>query len=419
VTHPPAGALRAPVFLSRLALAGLLALLALTAIPRGPVAAAAPLAIRIVGNHFVDGNGQPVRLLGVNRSGTEYECISGKAIFDGPADSASVAAMAAWHINAVRIPLNEDCWLGINGVTEGSGGTDYRSAVGDYVRRLHAAGLYTIVDLHWSAQGNLRADGVTGQGRKMADRDHAISFWQSVASYFRNDPAMVFDLFNEPHDISWDCWQKGCTTSDGTGSFEAAGFQSILDAVRATGATNPVLVAGNHWAGDLRGWPHGLRDPAHQLAASWHVYSPGTRLDALRDLVVRPIAATYPVVAAELGEKDCAHRWLDGFLNWADGAGISYLAWTWDTWPDCGNPVLITSYQGTPTAYGAGYRDHLASLWRKHAATRVLTPIGAFAPLMAAIALAIVMALGFGALIAIFTLRRIRGPRTPDRVIPM
>ena len=24
--------------------------------------------------------------------------------------------MKAWNINAVRVPLNEDCWLGINGV---------------------------------------------------------------------------------------------------------------------------------------------------------------------------------------------------------------------------------------------------------------------------------------------------------------
>src|SRR5205814_3492846 len=62
---------------------------------------------------------------------------------------------------------------------------------------LHDAGLYAIVDLHWSAQGTLPADGRTGQGRQMADRDHAPAFWRSVASVFRSDPAVVFDLFNE------------------------------------------------------------------------------------------------------------------------------------------------------------------------------------------------------------------------------
>ena len=358
--------------------------LALASIPSLPAAGAAPaaLSIRVDGNHFVDGRGQLVRLLGVNRSGTEYVCMDGRGTFDGPDDAASIAAMAAWHINAVRIPLNEDCWLGINGAPAAYSGTNYREAIVTYVGRLHDAGLFAIVDLHWSAQGTLPADGRTGQGRQMADRDHAPAFWRSVASVFRNDPAVVFDLFNEPHDISWDCWQKGCRTSDATGPWQAAGFQSLVDAVRSTGARNPVLVAGNRWSGDLRGWPHGVHDPAQQLAASWHVYAPGPRLDSLRDLVVRPVAGRYPVVASEFGEKDCARSWVENFMSWADDAGISYLAWTWDTWPDCGNPVLITAYDGTPTAYGVGVRDHLAALWRAAAPTRVLTPLQADAPLL-------------------------------------
>src|SRR5438067_10177001 len=182
-----------------------------------PIAAqAASLSLRIAGNHFVDGAGRTVRLLGVNRSGTEYECMANNGFFDGPGDAASVAAMASWNIDAVRVPLNEDCWLGINGAPAAYSGTNYREAIVTYVRRLHDAGLYAIVDLHWSAQGTLPADGRTGQGRQMADRDHAPAFWRSVASAFRSDPAMVFDLFNEPHDISWDCWQKGCRTSDAT-----------------------------------------------------------------------------------------------------------------------------------------------------------------------------------------------------------
>jgi hypothetical protein len=378
-------------------------------------AAAASFSIRIVGNHFVDQSGRPIMLRGVNRSGTEYECMDDRGFFDGPDDAASIGAMASWHINAVRVPLNEDCWLGINGAPAAYSGTPYRDAIQAYVRRLHDAGLYAIVDLHWGAQGTLPADGRTGQGRAMADADHAPAFWHSVAATFRDDRAVLLDLFNEPHDISWDCWANGCTVQDATGSWRGAGFQTLLDAVRATGATNPVLVAGNAWAGDLRGWPHGLRDSAHQLAASWHVYSPSTRLDALRDLVVRPIAGTYPVVIAEVGEKDCASRWLTGFLRWADDAGISYLAWTWNTWPDCGNPVLITSYQGAPTAYGAGYRDHLATLWRDHPAPRVLSTIEADLPLLAVIGGAGLVGLALGGAL-LFTVRRLLRRKSPRRV---
>jgi hypothetical protein len=404
--------------LFRLAVAGIGAILALGAVPGVPAGATAPLAIRIVGNHFVDGSGRTVRLLGVNRSGTEDECMAGNGFFDGPGDASSIAVIASWHVNAVRVPLNEDCWLGINGAPAAYSGLQYRDAMAAYVHRLHDAGLYAIVDLHWSAQGDLPADGHTGQGRKMADRDHAPAFWRSVATSFRADPAVLLDLFNEPHDISWDCWQNGCTTSDATGTWQTAGFQSLVDAVRATGARNPVLVAGNRWSGDLRGWPHGLSDPLHQLAASWHVYFPGPRLDSLRDLIVRPVAGIYPVVASEFGQKDCAHGWLDGFMGWADNAGISYLAWTWNTWPECGNPVLITSYDGAPTAYGVGFRDHLTALWRANAPARVMGPLEADAPLLG-VAAAVILLAACSLAGVLILLKRSRSVKATRRLVPM
>ena len=102
-------------------------------------------------------------------------------------------------------------------------------------------------------------------------------------------------------------------------------------------------------------------------------------------------------------------------MKWADDAGISYLAWTWDTWPDCGNPVLITSYEGTPTAYGVGVRDHLSALWRADVSTKVLTPLQADAPLLAVGAALILLGLaGLGALFGIG--RRIRDARRSRRV---
>jgi endoglucanase len=329
------------------------------------VAQAASLSVRIVGNHFVDGAGRTIRLLGVNRSGTEYECMANNGFFDGPGDAASVAVMASWNIDAVRVPLNEDCWLGINGAPAAYSGANYRNAIAAYVSHLHAAGMYAIVDLHWNAQGSLPADGKTGQGRQMADLDHAPAYWSSVASFFKNDHGVIFDLFNEPHDISWDCWLNGCTTSDGTGTWQAAGMQALLNAVRATGATNVVTLSANGWGGDIPQWlNYRPQDPAGQIAAGWHVYFPETFYSdpARWATSVLPVAAQVPIATTELGEHDCADGWMNQFLPWADQHGLSYTAWTWNAWPDCSNPVLITKYDGTATGYGAGYRDHLRAL---------------------------------------------------------
>jgi hypothetical protein len=258
-------------------------------------------AVRVAGNEFVDRSGRPLRLLGVDRSGTEYACVQGWGIFDGPSDQASVAAMAAWHIDAVRIPLNEDCWLGINGVATQYGGTAYQHTVEAYAAELQAAGLVAVLDLHWNAPG---ATPATGQ-QVMADADHSPAFWSSVATAFRSVPGVVFDLYNEPHDISWSCWLSGCTTA---GGWRAAGMQQLLDAVRSVGATQPVLTGGIGWSGDLSQWlANDPTDPLHQLAASLHIYNfSGCNAAACWDRTVAPVAAQVPVVTGELGEDDCA-----------------------------------------------------------------------------------------------------------------
>ena len=109
-------------------------------------------------------------------------------------------------MNAVRIGLNEDCWLGINDVPPEYSGEAYRQAIVDYVGLLHRAGLYVILELHWVAPGTTLAD----RQRGMPDADHAPAFWTSVATAFRHDPYAIFDLFNEPDGVSWECWRDGC-----------------------------------------------------------------------------------------------------------------------------------------------------------------------------------------------------------------
>ena len=327
-----------------------------TTVPGPP----SPLAIHVAGNQLVNAAGQRVRLVGVDRSGTEYACAQGWGIFDGPSDAASVATMASWGTNTVRIPLNEDCWLGINGVDPQWSGANYQQAVEQYVGTLGAAGMVAILDLHWSAPGTELA---LGQ-QDMADADHSIAFWSSVASAFQSDPAVIFDLYNEPHDISWSCWLNGCTVpaSGPAPAWQAAGMQSLVDAVRQAGATQPLLISGLDWAGDLSGWlGNQPQDPLHQEIAAVHVYDQsGCNNAACWQSNFGPVLASTPVLAAEVGQGQCDGTFSGTFFAWADANNVSYLAWTWDTW---GCPEsLITSFDGTPTPWGAAFAAHLATL---------------------------------------------------------
>jgi endoglucanase len=317
--------------------------------------------VAVSGNHLVNATGQTIRLLGVDRSGTEFACVQGWGIFDGPDSAKSVEAMASWDIDAVRVPLNEDCWLGLNGVAPTYSGAAYRDAVAGYVRTLQSSGLIVILDLHWNAPGTTLA---TGQ-QQMADASHSPAFWRSVAGYFKSNHGVIFDLYNEPQGITWNCWLNGCNSSAG---WRIAGMQSLVDAVRSTGATQPLMLGGIDWASDLSGWlAHEPDDPLHQLVASFHNYNFGPCVTATCwTAMVSPVAKVVPVVTGEIGETGCTDTYIDSYMDWADENGVSYLGWTWNAtsggWTCGGGPSLIRSYSGTPTDFGVGLRDHLQAL---------------------------------------------------------
>jgi uncharacterized protein YbdZ (MbtH family) len=312
--------------------------------------------LHVSGNQLVDKHGRAVRLLGVNRSGGEYACVQGHPPMAGPDGRRAIAAMTAWGINAVRVPLNEHCWLGINGAPTGYSKSHYRAAIRHYVGRLHRAGLFVVLDLHWNAPGTTRAHGQ----QPMADLDHAPAFWKSVARTFRHDHSIAFDLYNEPHDISWKCWRDGCRLPEG---WRTAGMEQLVHAVRSTGALQPLIATGIEWGSDLSAWlAHKPRDPRNQLAAGLHVFDfAHCTTTQCWQQTVAPVARSVPVVATELGQRRCPSAFMDRFMNWADAAGVSYLGWSWNPF-GCGGPALIESWNGRPTGPGRQLRARLLAL---------------------------------------------------------
>ena len=370
---------------------------------------APPLSVAVSGNHLVNGAGQSVRLLGVNAMGTEYACSEGWGYSEMPLTAASASAIAAWHANAVRVPLNEDCWLGINNTAANNDhqafyGTaaGYRAAIAGWVGALNNAGLYPILDLHWSAPGTLVSD-----GQRALPDDHSAAFWTSVAAQFKSNKAVAFDLFNEPFSpadlgntgltVDWNCWRNGGCQVPSTPdtatpvpgqSYPAVGMQALVNAIRATGATQPILVGGLHYANDLSGWlAHEPTDTAHALVASFHNYDgEACGNAACWNATIAPLATHVPVVTGEFGQGyDCANpspppdSFDATYLSWADQHAVSYLAWTWTVLatptPDCGSATvangggpgnwysLISDYNGTPVGPdGTTLHAHLGAL---------------------------------------------------------
>ncbi|EFH84249.1 glycoside hydrolase family 5 protein [Ktedonobacter racemifer] len=326
-----------------------------------------PTGLHVVGNQIKDSDSNILIPHGVDRMGTEYQCTkSGTTDFDGPVDQASVSAMQTWNVNIVRVPLNEDCWLGINGFpANGKSASQYQADIINWVNLLNQNGMVAIVELHWNAPGSLQA---TGQ-EPMPDQDHAPAFWTSVANTFKSNSSVIFDLYNEPYTSSWSCWKNGSTAPSTNPcsdvSFAVAGMQSLVNTVRATGATNILMLGGLAYSNDLSGWlANKPSDSNNNLVASAHIYNFNSCSNSgCWDSQIEPVNAQVPVLVGELGENDCSSGFINTLISWLDQHSIGYLAWTWTATGNCGgSPALITDYTGTPTNYGQGYKTHLLSL---------------------------------------------------------
>jgi endoglucanase len=293
-------------------------------------------------------------------------------------DQASVTAMKAWGVTAVRVPLNEACWNGQSYVKRADRGQAYRSAVERYVALLNRNGLVAILDLSFSdgryagPSKQCRSTPQAGCGKPMPDRAQAVPFWNSVARAFGDNDSVLFDLYNEPFPQAavgsetggWLCWRDGGGHCPGI-PYAVVGMQSLVNVVRAAGANNVIMLGGLGWANDLsQELAYLPADPDHNLAASWHSYNFDTcRTQACWNAQLVPVMAAIPVIAGEIGEGDCADSYIAPLMRWLDARRTSYLAWSWNANFTCRKgPSLITNYAGHPTNYGAGFRAHLRSL---------------------------------------------------------
>jgi hypothetical protein len=348
------------------------------------------LGLHVVGNHIENAAGSTVVLRGVNRSGTEYQCVHNVGIFDGLATVASVGAIASWKVNAVRIPLNEACWLAINGATARYSGEVYKQAIVGYVGILHRYHIVPILDLHWVGPGTSAAD----RQQPMPDADHAAAFWTDVATTFAGDDGVVYEPYNEPFPDSnrdstaaWQCWRDGCMARQAvpTGAaammYQATGLQALVDAIRGTGATNLILLGGVQYSNALSQWlTYKPTDPMGNVAPALHAYNFNACTAACWDSVLAGVVASVPLVATEFGENDCMGGSFElPLLSWLDAHGAGYLAWSWNAYGTCqpavaatpttaavrGQPwSLVTDYaNGIPNGgYAQTYHDHLQGL---------------------------------------------------------
>ena len=202
----------------------------------------------------------------------------------------------------------------------------------------------------------------------MADAAYAPDFWSQVAAAYKDNPMVVFELYNEPvvihdiHDVTGattcrpatipaganpdSVWHDGGQVFSEDGPYTATGMQVLRDRVRATGAQNLVLVGGigpaicnESGAYDISvARRNPVVDGTGALAYSSHPYWGGpnpdcgagpTGIPTDLDTVVAPTAAIYPVVFSEFG-SECslqggAQQFNQEIIDWAVGHHLGWI----------------------------------------------------------------------------------------------
>lgn len=140
----------------------------------------------------------------------------------------------------------------------------YQRPVVDYCL---SKGMRVILDPH---NGGYIYDNRTGQQRLIGNDTEATNmfadFWSRMATTYKDYPNVIFALINEPHDQTAAQWYTGAVPA--------------IKAIRATNATQLILIPGTHWTGAWTWvstgndvvWNGFTGDPLNNFAFEMHQY---------------------------------------------------------------------------------------------------------------------------------------------------
>jgi hypothetical protein len=251
-------------------------------------------------------------------------------------EPAAFNAMRAWGMVELRLPFS-GCLI--------TGDPGYLPRLLQYAHEAEQADLYVVLAMFDDDRAGCPHDGV--------HMPHlaAVSQWSAVASAFRADPNVLFDLFNEPAvhsgpstDADWALWKDGGSVTGPLGSaVPIAGFDQLAHAVRQAGATTQPLIA-EAVDGSQLGGVTGHLPADRNVVYSIHTYFYNALTPQDWTSMFGGVASRLPVFVGEWAflpnaaqpnmcqklhlSTAAAAALVDSFLAYMDAHGVSYNAWS-------------------------------------------------------------------------------------------
>jgi uncharacterized protein (TIGR03437 family) len=262
--------------------------------------------LHVAANHLADAIGSPFLLRGVNYPG--LEAASPTAI-----ELAAQAAMTShtfrviqqrWNTNAVRLTISPAIWK--------RDGPAYFDKVAAAVAAANGEGLVVIL----AAAQDPHSGAAVDTGLPGSDLPQ---FWTACAQRFHDTAGLIFALFDAPsirnvpgatagvhRAQDWQFWLNGGTLATGQ---TAAGMQSLVDAIRATGAAQVISAPAFADALGFQGFNAAFAIHDRNIIYEAHATYDYSLTDDARDVNFGFLAFDYPVYATwgmTFGRNDAA-----------------------------------------------------------------------------------------------------------------
>lgn len=316
-------------------------------------------ALQIVANRIVTTETiTPVRLRGVNRSGLEYAAPDPPGFFANAGFSErEFDEIAAWAGNVIRLPFNQAR------VLDADLSAEYLETIDRVISLAAKRGSYTLLDLQWLDSVSPRGHLSSGEPNFVPPLPNlaSVEVWSKLARRYCQETAVLYDLFNEPHDpLADDDGDLDGIRPDGS-IFPLprrrvrfrdwnAWAGHLARAVRNQHPDALIFVSGVDWGYDLCHFPS---PDLPRVVYSSHVYPSKTKSwpSAFGNL-----SAKSPVFVGEFGGVEENLSWGQELLSYLDARQIGWAAWSWSD-----HPHLVTASEYAPTVFGELVRDALRS----------------------------------------------------------
>lgn len=323
-----------------------------------------PPALETQGNQLINAvTKEDVQLVGASISSLEYSCQG-----NGHFAVSDFMTMRSWGMNIVRIPLSSQLFLNSQGVCP-----TYTQTLLQIINNATQSGLYVDITLQWNAPfGDNTSMG--GSQYPLPDSTKDGAFWEKIAHLFRTNSNVFFDLFGEPHDVSFDQWFYGGRITIGNnndyrnltipqlvhGTYNAIGMYNLAAKVRAI-SPNIIIISGTDWGFDLEQLNNPqFAFPENNLLFATHLWDHSNEQPDSWNKAFWQIQSRLPVIVTEMGQYDCKNTYVSQVIPALNEKNISWIGWSWGVGNCLNNSNLLASWDGTPNSpYSAYLRQQI------------------------------------------------------------